>query len=309
MYDQVNIICAIIVLVTSMLGIYFNTAIIVAFYRMSKTARSKTSNILLVNQAFADLSTVVPSLLDSVFVYYLMVEHKYLHEIYCAIFFFFYLTDPTSITSLAIYVAHGAVSIKASQSRIFSKRNTLAAIAMVWIISYALAVFSVVYENSYQFMVGYNIYVFIVIASIVAFLVFSYKSHPSSSCRRVVEASTLVPYDEMANATNGQNQNRLLKSMILRGITLLATDLPHCVISAIILHGEPIEQMEHIAIWLILWMLSTLHPILNSLITIFLVEDFKLARKWLTFGKCGTTSPIEHDREDEDEFSIVVDEL
>ena len=81
MYEQLNTTCAIIVVVTSIVGMYSNTSIVHTFYRMSKKARSKTSNTLLVNQAIADISTVVPQLLDSVFIYYLIVQNVMIDEL------------------------------------------------------------------------------------------------------------------------------------------------------------------------------------------------------------------------------------
>ena len=120
MYDQLEVACAIILLMTSLINMYFNTGVLTTFFKMSRNKRNDTSNIFLANQAVAELSLIVYTVLECACMIHWQFEYTFLDKLYQVMLFFFYLTEPTAITSLALNVFHGALSIRKSQSKNFS---------------------------------------------------------------------------------------------------------------------------------------------------------------------------------------------
>ena len=108
MYEILHIACSIGVIVTSCTNTILNISLIIVYIRMSPQTKKKTANILLLNQACADLSALVPAVLWSVW-WYLHLFHEFdpvLHEIagvgfaYC---------NFTVILSLAATTVHRSV--------------------------------------------------------------------------------------------------------------------------------------------------------------------------------------------------------
>ena len=309
MYDEMHTACAIIGVMTAIFSVSLNTTLIVAFSKMSTKVRSKTSNILLVNQSCADLLTIVPSLIHSLSVYYWIAEQTYQRSLSVITYVISFFTGPAVLATLILTIVHGSyiINFSGKYSNVFSGCKVVAAIVGMWILSCVPAIVVKVFvvdssdrpQSEYNFLVGYFIVVIVVVVLLVVVLVFSCRTHRSLNCVRLLKPSTTSPYEEMEVATGHQTQRHLITSLFLRIITVVATHVPHIVLSLILLHGDEMNEfLYHVANWLSMsYVIYTLHPILNSLITIFLVDDFQEARRWITFGKFATVSTIDEESE------------
>jgi len=320
MYDDLHAICAIIGVVVAMLNTTTNATILVAFYKMPKKARNSTSNILLANQACADLSLIFPSLLHSLSMYYWIVDGNFDVNLSSIIYVVSFFTGPACIMTLVLTIAYGAYVISRPQVNV-SKCKVICSVCGSWVVPSILAVLIKMLvvdspdriQSEYRFIVSYFISVIVIIVLLTIFLVVSCRTQPSFRCRALLKSSLSSPYVEVDGVVGvgHQTQKRLLTSMFLRTSSLVTTHVPHIVLSLILLHGDIMnELLYHVANWTSLsYLVYTFYPVLNSLITIFLVDDFHVARKWVTLGMCPFKCEKEEECEGKEVCSVVISDV
>jgi len=317
-HKDLYITCAIGVIITAVCTLLLNGMIVGAFIILPSSLQKKVPNVMAVNQACANISSVVPSLLISTVVFLLLGEPRVfkpkLHQMYWV---FFLYTNFLVILSLLLSTVDRFINVKfpGRYHKTASVGKAVVLVLVAWMVS---LVPPVLYDDAAAN--GKDIYpvfrviftLLLVLTAVVLILLSVTYINLRSEFHQQIEAKLSLSGPDCTNDEEHKqqmaNERRLVCVLFARTCTYMCTLLPHIVLRLIVLHREALKVHHSIRYWLsVTYFVYSFNGVLDPLLTMFLRADFHRARSWVTFGRCSRTSgAVERGY---DETVIVTDEV
>ena len=291
MYRDLYTVCALAVVVTAVCTLLFNMLVIAAYFKMPKSLKKKVPNIMAVNQACADISSIVPSLLIATVVYLLLGENTYNAEVHRMYWVFFLYTNYLVVLSLLLSTFDRFINLKfpGNYHRAATERKAIVVILLTWVIS---AVPPILYKSSikvdvYSYFTGVFTVLLLLAVIVLILLLVTFKILR----REIIEQTELMISLSATEAKEEEqkhhlaNERRLVCILLTRTCTYMCTLLPHIILRLVVLHRDALKLHHSVGHWLSLtYLIYSFNGVLDPLLTIFLRQDFHRARSWMTFG-------------------------
>lgn len=280
------------VIITKITTLVFNAMVIIAYIKMKKQTKNKAANIFLLNQACADLSSILPSMLWSLFAF--TTDFHHLDKEY-KIFFLF--TSFVIIGSILVTTLDRFFHVKSPtlHHKVGGKFQVVVSILVAWILPIipTVAYTAFVPRNNivdeFKFARVVFSILLILVCVIVGLLFMTYQILRASVNQRITEivASPISDHKEDNIMKEHSKERRLILILFCMAMAYAATILPHIIVVLVTLHYRQLELHYSIVFWQrITYMVYTLSATVDPLLTIFLRSDFKRAKYWLLLRKC-----------------------
>ena len=260
-------------------SIILNGMVIIAFLKMRKTLRKKPPNVYLVNQAFADLFSVVPHLLITFI--YLGSKTEERQKYYKIAFLF---SSIIRIGSVMLTTTGRFIAIKypLHHLRFATKYRVYLSISIIWVIS---AIPSLICLLVSDFRNVYYILIVTTFASLLMFifmifaiLFVTFKTIRSSINRRVLDISSMPRTERNKERlkVEQQKENRVINILLFMVTAYAITIFPCIILVLLASHYSEVIRWARVAYYI--FMLSL---IIDPLLTVFMKDDFKQAKGWI----------------------------
>jgi len=309
MREQLYSSCAIGGSITSLCSLFFNIITIATYFRMKKTEKENVPNILLLNQAFADLLSVIPSILWYVYLYFSLVKGNNLSSLHNYAWILLMYTSFVVVMSLSVITFNRFIYVQFPlfYPKSIEKRAVLTTIVLMWIISLIPAgiygFLARTPKDEYTIIEAlFSILLFLVLVIIGKIAIVFYTTRSQIHQRFLDKCSNWNWSNEDREETSEQyrKERRFMYGLLCKTIVFSLTIPPHIILMLICLHLDELQLHKSLMNWLSLtYLVYTLYAVVNPLLTIFSKDDFSPAKRWITFGLSRKSK-----RESEDEVEI-----
>lgn len=274
---------------TSILStLIFNGIVMLTFIKMKHKKKKKTSNILLLNQSFADAVLIIPT-----FMHVLLQTRFNSWKIAISYKLSFSYTSFISISSIMLTTLDRFMALKypVFHKVHVTKTKVSFAIVVVW----AVCVVPALVENSFRYNLNYMVFPMIMFSilfsfvSIILFLLFStFKSIRQSNTARSV-------FMRSGTDSTPTRDNKMVKILFAMALSYSVTIVPYIAVNFLDLQdNELIEEYELD----ISYIVYTLSGCIDPLLTIYIKNDFT-ETKCFKLPKIHCYSMDQKDLEDE----------
>lgn len=264
----------------------FNIMVMLTFAKMRKSQRKKTSNVLLLNQSFADICLVGPTFMHGL--------------IYSGI-----QSERVVITFRILFMYSGCISIgsillttldrfAALRYPFFHRTNTtqckvLMAISFVWLGCIVPPIGESLLRsyNAYKIFVIVMFIIFLAcILIILLLLLSSFATFRSSRSMRLRHMTTGSPRrkSEMISAECCK-EKRMVKILFAMALSYATTIIPYMIVTLLDVFFEELNVRISQNIICTSYLLYTLSACIDPILTIFIKDDFKQAKNWMLIPK------------------------
>ena len=307
--------CAVGVIITAICTVLLNAIIMAAYCIMPASLKKKVPNVMCVNQACANVSSIVPSLLISTVVFLLLDRRFYNPEVHQMYWVFFLYTNFLVVLSLFLSTLDRFLHLKfpSHYVRTASVKKAVVIVVVIWLISTVPpSLFRAALKEGDVYSVFTGVFtVLLVLTSLVLILLAVTFINLRGVIHHQMEMKMSLSADETKEEERKRqvaNERQLVCVLFLRTCTYMCTLLPHIILRLVVLHRDMLGLPYSVRYWLsFTYLVYSFNGVLDPLLTIFLRQDFHRARRWVTLGLCsGNITPV---RQNVDETIIVTDEV